>query len=71
MNQEYLSLREAQDKIIGSLDQVLPMIARGVQENAMAIQENRKMLLAIIEHLQVPYKPKRPIGFNTEPDADA
>lgn len=58
MNQEYLGLRDTQDKLLNSLDQTLPAMVRD-------IQENRAMLLAIIEHLKVPYKP--PMGFNPEP----
>ena len=74
IDQEYLSLRSTQDKLITSLDQVLPTMAKGIQENRelilenrTMIQENRSMLLAIIKHLEVPYQPKRPMGFNIEP----
>ena len=74
IDQEYLSLRSTQDKLITSLDQVLPTMAKGIQENRelilenrTMIQENRSMLLAIIKHLEVPYQPKRPMGFNIDP----
>ena len=116
IDQEYLSLRSTQDKLIISLDQVLSTMAKGIQENRGLIlenrtmiqenramiqenrtmiqenrdlilenrdlilenreliqenradtQENRAMLLAIIKHLEVPYQPKRPMGFNIDP----
>ena len=74
IDQEYLSLRSTQDKLIISLDQVLSTMAKGIQENRglilenrTMIQENRAMLLAIIKHLEVPYQPKRPMGFNIDP----
>ena len=67
IDQEYLSLRSTQDKLMTSLDQVLSTMAKGIQENRELIQENRSMLLAIIKHLEVPYQPKRPMGFNIDP----
>ena len=67
IDQEYLSLRSTQDKLMTSLDQVLSTMAKGILENRELIQENRSMLLAIIKHLEVPYQPKRPMGFNIEP----
>ena len=89
IDQEYLSLRHTQDKLMTSMDQVLPMMAKNIQENRtliqenraliqenrtliqenrVLIQENRSMLLAIIKHLEVPYQPKPPMGFNLGPD---
>ena len=38
-----------------------------LQENHTMLRENHAMLLAIIKHLEVPYQPKRPMGFNIEP----
>ena len=38
-----------------------------LRENHALLLENRSMLLAIIKHLEVPYQPKRPMGFNIEP----
>ena len=35
-----------------------------LRENRAMLLENRSMLLAIIKHLEVPYQPKRPMGFN-------
>lgn len=65
MNQEYLGLRDTQDKMLDSLEQTLPAMMSSIQENRAMLLENREMLLAIIEHLKVPYKP--PMGFNPEP----
>ena len=66
IDQEYLSLRDTQDKLMTRLDQVLPVMVKSIQENRVLILENRAMLLAIIEHLQVPYN-KPPMGFNIDP----
>ena len=57
MNEEYQAVRNTQDSIMRGLDELLPAMM-------YTIQENRGMLLAIIEHLDVPYKP--PTGFNPE-----
>ena len=81
IDQEYLSLRSTQDKLMTSLDQVLSTMAKNIQENRELIQENREliqenraliqenrsMLLAIIKHLEVPYN-RPPMGFNPDPD---
>ena len=44
IDQEYLSLRSTQDKLIISLDQVLSTMAKGIQENRGLILENRTMI---------------------------
>ena len=88
IDQEYLSLRGTQDRLMISLDRVLSTMVKSIQENRELIlenrvmiqenrvmiqenreltQENRSMLLAIIKHLEVPYQPKPPMGFNIDP----
>ena len=59
------------------MDQVLPAMEKSrellqknrdlLQENHVLLRENHAMLLAIIKHLDVPYQPKRPMGFNIDP----
>ncbi len=77
MAKEYEALRSTQNTIMDGLEEVLPAMAsaidansKGIQENREAIQENREailvntsMLQAIIEHLEVPYEEKPPMGF--------
>ncbi len=77
MAKEYEALRSTQNTIMDGLEDVLPAMAsaidansKGIQENREAIQENREailvntsMLQAIIEHLEVPYEEKPPMGF--------
>jgi len=80
MAKEYEALRNSQNTIMDGLEEVLPAMAssieanrKGIQENREAIQENRaailvntRMLQAIIEHLEVPYEARPPMGF--QPD---
>lgn len=80
MAKEYEALRSTQNTIMDGLEEVLPAMAssidansKGIQENREAIQENReailvntRMLQAIIEHLDVPYEDKPPMGFRQD-----
>ena len=60
MNDEYQSVRSAQDELFDKVDR-LEAALLGLTE---IVSENREMLQAIIEHLDVPYKP--PAGFVKE-----
>ncbi len=80
MAKEYEALRSTQNTIMDGLEEVLPAMAssidgnsKGIQENREAIRENReailvntRMLQAIIEHLDVPYEEKPPMGFRQD-----
>ncbi len=57
MNDEYQSVRKAQDDLFDKVDTVEAALL-GLTE---MVSENREMLQAIIKHLDVPYKP--PDGF--------
>ena len=57
INNEYLSLRNAQDDLFDKVDTFEEALL-GLTE---VVSENSRKLDAIIEHLQVPYKP--PAGF--------
>ncbi len=77
---EYEALRSTQNTIMDGLEDVLPVMAasidanrKGIQENRASIQENReailvntRMLEAKIEHLEVPYDEKPPMGFRQD-----
>ena len=77
---EYEALRSTQNTIMDGLEEVLPAMAtsidanrQAIQENREAIQENREailvntgMLRAIIDHLDVPYEDKPPMGFTKD-----
>ncbi len=66
MNEEYQSMRNAQDNLFDKVDtfeEALLGLTEIVSENRELIMENREMLLAIIKHLDVPYKP---VGFVKE-----
>ena len=57
MNDEYLSVRSAQDTVLDKVDTFEGAVL-GLTE---AVNRNTEMLEAIIKHLDVPYKP--PAGF--------
>ena len=57
MNDEYQSVRKAQDDLFDKVDTFEEALL-GLTE---MVSENREMLQAIIRHLDVPYKP--PAGF--------
>jgi len=70
MAKEYEALRSTQNTIMDGLEEVLPAMASAIDANSKGIQENREailvntsMLQAIIEHLEVPYEEKPPMGF--------
>lgn len=70
---EYEALRSTQNTIMDGLEDVLPVMAasidanrKGIQENRAAILVNTRMLEAIIEHLEVPYDEKPPMGFRQD-----
>ncbi|MDE2855982.1 MAG: hypothetical protein OXN88_17555 [Chloroflexota bacterium] len=77
MSDEYKAVRNVQDKIMDGLDEVLPAMARTIDENRQAIMENRQAieqnrlaimqanakLDALIAHFDVDYKPT---GFNPD-----
>lgn len=77
---EYEALRSTQNTILDGLEEVLPAMAtsidanrQAIRENREAIQENREailvntgMLRAIIDHLDVPYEDKPPMGFTKD-----
>ena len=60
MNDEYQSVRKAQDDLFDKVD-TLEAALLGLNEQVVEINEK---LDAIIEHLDVPYKP--PAGFVKE-----
>ena len=67
MNDEYQSVRNAQDELFDKVDgfeSAVLGLNEAVAENHALIMENREMLQAIIKHLDVPYKP--PAGFVKE-----
>lgn len=74
MNDEYQSVRNAQDELFDKVDSfevALLGLTEAVAENREEIMENREQIAevnrkldALIEHLDVPYKP--PIGFTKE-----
>ncbi len=61
MNEEYQSVRNAQDELFDKVD-TFEAALLGLTE---AVVENSRKLDAIIEHLDVPYD-KRPLGFSKE-----
>lgn len=66
MNEEYQSVRNAQDDLfdkVDSFEEALLGLTEIVSENRELIMENSEMLQAIIKHLDVPYKP---VGFVKE-----
>ena len=68
MQAKYDVLENAQDQVfdkVDSFEAALLGLTEMVSENGELIMENRDMLLAIIEHLQVPYN-KPPAGFVKE-----
>ncbi len=75
INEEYLTVRNAQDKVIDKVDtfeSAVLGLTEAVSRNAEMIAENREMIMevsakldAIIEHLEVPYE-KPPMGFQKD-----
>ncbi len=70
---EYEALRNTQNLIMDGLEEVLPAMASSIDTNRQAIQDNREaiqvntdMLRAIIDHLDVPYEDKPPMGFSQD-----
>ncbi len=74
MQGEYRTLQDAQNRLFDKVDRyeaALLGLNEVVTENRERLErveetvaENREMLQAIIEHLEVPYKP--PMGFTKE-----
>lgn len=60
MDKEYLSLRQSQGEVFDKVD-TLEAAILGLTE---AVAENSRKLDALLEHLEVPYKP--PAGFVKE-----
>ena len=63
MSDEYQAVRNVQDSMMDTLDEILPAMARAIEENRQAILQANSKLDAIIAHFDVEY---RPIGFNPE-----
>ena len=64
---EYRSARAAQDQVLANGDPVLAQLYHLLAlelQNGEKLRELNSMLDAIIEHLQVPYKP--PMGFQKD-----
>ncbi len=67
IEKEYGSLRGAQNRLMDKVDgfeSAVLGLTEVVAENRELIMENREMLLAIIQHLEVPYKPS--MGFQKD-----
>ena len=68
MDKEYLGLRESQGELFDKVDTVESAIlglTQAVSRNSDEIAEVKRMLEAIIKHLEVPYD-KPPLGFSAE-----
>ena len=71
------TIMDGLEEVLPSMASAIDANSTGIQENRKAIQENREaiqenreailvntsMLKAIIEHLEVPYEEKPPMGF--------
>ena len=68
MDKEYLGLRESQGELFDKVDtfeSAILGLTQAVSRNSDEIAEVKRMLEAIIKHLEVPYG-KPPLGFSKD-----